>query len=69
MDREPPSFQLGDKVILKINKQENGISSGDLDTVLFILSITDHLHIENQATGKKRSYNIKEIVFEPPMEF
>ena len=27
------------------------------------------LHIENQATGKVCSYNVKDVVLEPPVEF
>ena len=27
-----------------------------------------YLHIENQATGKTRSHNIKDVVFKPPVE-
>ena len=38
MDREPPSFKLG---ILKTNNQENGMSSGDQDTGLFVFSMMD----------------------------
>ena len=32
MDRESPSFKIGDIVYFKKNNQENGISSGDLVT-------------------------------------
>ena len=28
-----------------------------------------YLHIENQATGKTRSCNVKDIVFKPPVAF
>ena len=28
-----------------------------------------YLHIENQATGKTRSCNVKDVVVKPPMEF
>ena len=28
-----------------------------------------YLHIENQATGKTRPWNVKDIVLKPPMEF
>ena len=28
-----------------------------------------YLHIKNQATGKTRSCNIKDVVLEPPVEF
>ena len=38
MDREPTSFKIGDRVYFK-NNQEKGISSGDLDTGLFVLSM------------------------------
>ena len=27
------------------------------------------LHIENQATGKVCSFSVKDVIFEPPVEF
>ena len=41
MDREPPSFKISNRIYFKTNNQENGISSGDLDTGLFVLSVMD----------------------------
>ena len=41
MDREPTSFKIGNRANFKNKHQENGISSGDLDTGLFILSMMD----------------------------
>ena len=41
MDREPPSFKIGDRVNIKKDNQGNGTSNGDLDTGLSILSMTD----------------------------
>ena len=56
--------------ISKTNNQANGTSNGDLDTGLSVLSMTGHyLHIENQATGKTRSCNVKDVVLKPPVEF
>ena len=62
MDRKPPSFQLGDRVYFK-NKQPGkwGIVHTELNG--------HYLHIENQATGKTRSCNVKDIVQEPPIKF
>ena len=55
MDREPPSFKIGNRVYLRKKQPENGISNGDLDTEMFVLSMTDHYpHIENEATGKNK---------------
>ena len=41
MNREPPSFKLGDRIYFKNKQPGNGISSGDPDTGLFILSMAD----------------------------
>ena len=50
MDRKPPSFQLGYRIV-------------------YIECNGYYLHIKNQATGRTRSYNIKDIVHKPPIEF
>ena len=70
MDREPPSFKIGNRVYFK-NKQ-----SGKWDLkcrlgyrIVLIDCDRHYLHTENQATGKIRSCNIKGIVLEPPVEF
>ena len=56
--------------ILKTNIQESGTSNGDLDTELSELKCDGHfLHIKNQATRKVQSYNVKDVVLEPPVEF
>ena len=69
-DRKPPSFQLGDRVYFK-NKQPG---KWDLKwrpryRIVCIECNGHYLHIENQATGKTRLCNIKDIVHEPPIEF
>ena len=69
MDREPPSFKIGDIVYFKTNNQANGTSNGDLDTGLSLLHDGHYLPTENQATGKTRSCNIKDVVLKPPVEF
>ena len=70
MDREPPSFKIGDRVYFK-SKQP-----GKWDLKLrpgYRIVCIEHnghsLHIENKATGKTRSCNIKDIVLEPPVQF
>ena len=70
IDREPQSFKIGDGVYFK-NKQP-----GKLDLqwryryrIVCIECDGNYLHIENQATGKTRSCNVKDIVLELPVEF
>ena len=70
MDREPPSFKIGDRVYFK-NKQPG---KWDLKwrpgyRIVHIEHEGHYLHIENQTTGKTRACNIKDILLEPPMEF
>ena len=70
MDREQPSFKLDHRVYFK-NKQ---LGKWDLMwrpgyRIVCIEHDGHYLHIENQAMGKTRSCNIKDIVLEPPIEF
>ena len=67
--REAPSFQIGDRVYFK-NKQPG---KWDLKWrpgyQIVCIECDGHcIHIENQATGKTRSCNVKDIVLEPPVE-
>ena len=70
MERKPPSFKTGDCVYFK-NKQPG---KWDLKwrPGYRIVHIEHHghfLHIENQATGKVCSCNVKDTILEPPIEF
>ena len=70
MDRTPPSFEIGDRVFFK-NKQP---SKWDLKwrprhRIVQIECDRHFLHIENHATGKVQSCNVKDVVHEPPVEF
>ena len=70
MDRTPPSFKIGDRVYFK-KKQP---SKWDLKwrpqyRIVQIECNGLFLHIENKATGKVRSCNMKDVVLEPPIEF
>ena len=70
MDRTPPSFKIGDRVYFK-NKQPG---KWDLKwppryRIVQIEHNGHFLHIENQATGKVQSCNVKDVVLEPPVEF
>ena len=70
MDREPPSFNIDNRVYFK-NKQPG---KWDLKwrpgyRIVCIECDKHYLHIENQASGKTRSCNIKDIVLEPQVEF
>ena len=67
--REPPSFKINNRVYFK-SKQ-----SGKWDLkwrpgykIVCIECDGQHLHIENQTTGKTRSCNVKDAVLEPPVE-
>ena len=69
MDREPPSFKIGYRVYFK-NKQPG---KWDLKwrpgyRIVCIEHDRHNIHIENQATGKTRSCNVKDVVLEPPEE-
>ena len=70
MDRQPPSFKIGDRVYFK-NKQP-----GKWDLIwrpgyrIVQIECNGHfLHIENQATVKVWSCNVMDIVLEPPVEY
>ena len=70
MDREPPSFKIGNSIYFK-HKQPG---KWDLKwrpgyRIVHIEHNGHYLHIENQATGKTRSCNIKDVVLKPPLEF
>ena len=70
MDREPSSFKIGNRVYFK-NKQPGkcDIKWRPGYRIVCIEHNRHYLHIENQATGKTRSCNIKDAVLEPCMEF
>ena len=55
MDRTPPSFKIEDRVYFKKNNLANGISSGDLDTELSKLSMTDTFYILKTRPQEKYS--------------
>ena len=70
MDRQPPSFKISDKVYFK-NKQPG---KWDLKwrpgyRTVQIEHNRHFLHIENQATRKVQSCNVKDIGLELPIEF
>ena len=66
---EAPSFKIGDRVYFK-NKQPG---KWDLKwrpgyRIAYTECNGHYIHIENQATKKTRSCNIRDIVLEPPVE-
>ena len=70
VSRENPTFPVGDRVYFK-NKQPG---KWDLKwrprcQIVCIEHNGHYIHIENQATGKTQSCNIKDIILEPPIEF
>ena len=69
IDRTPPTFKIGDRVYFK-NKQPG---KWDLKwrpgyKIVQIEHDGHFLHIENQATGKVQSCNVKDVVLEPPVK-
>ena len=70
MDRQPASFNIGDRVYFK-NKQP-GKWNLKWRPGCRIVQIEHNRHfllIENQATRKVQSCNMKDVVLEPPVEF
>ena len=68
-DREPLSFKIANRVNFE-NKQPG---KWDLKWrpgygIVHIEHDGHYLHIKNQATGKTRSCNIKDVVLKPPVE-
>ena len=70
-DRELPSFQVGDRVYFKKKKttRKMGLKWRPRYRIVCIECKGHYLHIENQAMGKTRSCNVKDIIHEPPIEF
>ena len=69
MERTLSTFKIGDRVYFK-NKQPG---KWDLKwrpgyRIVQIEHDGHFLHFENQATGKVRSCNVKDVVLEPPVE-
>ena len=69
MYRKPPTLKIGERVYFK-NKQ---LGKWDLKwrpgyRFVWIVCDRHFLHIENQATGKVWSCNVKDVVVEPPVE-
>ena len=67
--RDKPAFQIGDCVYFK-NKQPG---KWDLKwrpgyRIVCIEHDRHFIHIENQATGKTQSCNVKDIILEPPIK-
>ena len=68
-EREPPSFKIDDRVYFK------NMQPGKWDLkwrpgykIVHIEHDGHYLHIENEATGKTRSCNPKDVVLKPPVE-
>ena len=64
------AFQIGDHVYFK-NKQPGkwDLKSRPRYRIVCIECNGHFIHIENQATGKVQSCNVKDIILEPPAEF
>ena len=69
MLREPPSFKIGDRVYFKNKQPGKWNLKWRLGYRIVCIECDGHyLHIENQAAGKTRSYNVKDVVLNPPVE-
>ena len=70
MDRQPPSFKIGDRVYFKNKQPSKWGLKWRLGYRIVQIECNGHfLHFENQATGKVRSCNMQDVVLEPPVEF
>ena len=69
MDRKPPTFKIGDRVYFKTDSQAKWDLKWRPGYRIVQIEHDGHfLHVENQATGKVQSYNVKDLVLEPPIE-
>ena len=70
MDRQPPSFMIGDRVYFK-NKQPGkwGLKWRPGYRIVQIERDGHFLHIKNQATGKVQSCNVKDIFWNIGTQF
>ena len=70
MDRMPPSFKVGDRVYFKNTQTGKWDLKWRPGYRIVCIECNGHfLHIENQATGKICSCNVKDVILEPPVEF
>ena len=70
MDRTPPSFKIGDRVDFKNKQPSKWDFKWRLRYRIVQIECNGHsLHIENQATGKVGYFNVKDIAFQPQVEF
>ena len=68
--RNQPAFQIGDHVYFKNKQPEKCDLKWRPGNRIVCIECDGHfIHIENQATGKIQSCNIKDIILEPPIEF
>ena len=70
MDRQAPSFKIGDRVYFKNRQPGKWDLKWRLGYRIVQIEHDGHfLHIKNQATEKVQSCNMKDVVHEPPVEF
>ena len=68
-NRDAPSFQTDERVYFKSKQPGKWDLKLRLGNQIVCIEHDEHyIHIENQATGKTRSCNVKDIVLEPPVE-
>ena len=68
-DQPAPNFQIRDRVYCKNKQPLKWYLKWRAGYRIVCLECDGHyLHIENQATGKTRSCNVKDSVHEPPVE-
>ena len=68
-DREPPSFKIGKRVYFKNKHPGKWNLKWRPGYQIVCTEHNGHYHhIKNQATGKTRSCNVKDVVLKPPVE-
>ena len=67
---DKPAFHIGDRVYFKNKQPGKWDLKWRLGYRIVCIEPNGHfIHIENQATGRILSCNIKDIILEPPIEF
>ena len=67
--REAPSFMIGDRVYFRNEQPGKWDLKWRSGYQIVCIECNGHyIHIKNQPTGETRSYNVKDIVLEPPVE-
>ena len=69
MTRDKPAFQVGDHIYFKSKQPGRCDLKWRPGYRIVCIECNGHfIHITNQATGKIQSFNVMDIILEPPIE-